>query len=111
MHPYPKRCVFYILCTHPDPTAYDFRTRLGLRLLVGLEPGTKYIGILLVVRDVGVRAYLHSYEGVYIVLFASTHVSRKLPSRQSEPAKHYYYRAVTQPSHNRHTKPLIFVGL
>ena len=46
MHPYPKDC---ILCTHPGPTAYDygFGATVGLRLLGGSEPRTRYVGVLL----------------------------------------------------------------
>ena len=43
-----RECIF--LFTYPDPTPYDFGARLGLRLLVLLRPGTRYIGILLVVH-------------------------------------------------------------
>ena len=34
--PLPKNMAFY---THPDPAPYDFRARLGIRLLVGFGPG------------------------------------------------------------------------
>ena len=51
MHPYPK--YFNLMCTHPDPTDptpfFDFRAKSGLRLLVGLGPGTRYMVILLMV--------------------------------------------------------------
>ena len=34
------------LYTRLEPTRHDFRARLGLRLLVGMGPGTRYIGVL-----------------------------------------------------------------
>ena len=41
--PLPK-VVLKFICTHPDPTAYDFRARLGLwLLLVGVAPGIRHI--------------------------------------------------------------------
>ena len=53
--PLPK--VLSFTCTHPDPTPYDIRARLGLSLLVLLGPGTRYIGILQVVHYVGGQPY------------------------------------------------------
>lgn len=63
-----QKNVFYV--HHPDPTSIDDRARLarlGLRLLVGLEPGTRVIGVLLLYSSVLNRgAWLtHTATGDY----------------------------------------------
>ena len=48
MHPYPKHWILYVHTLIPPPMIFGlgYLDRLGLRLLVGLGPGTRYIGTL-----------------------------------------------------------------
>ena len=68
--PQPEELYFVLLCTHPDPPAFDFRTRLRLRLVVvRFGSDTSFIGILPVVHYAGVH---YHYDVQAYRRFAST---------------------------------------